>query len=199
MPSDGTDPTILSFDTSAAHCAAALLRGGQIVAQRVEELGRGQAERLIPLLEELLTEACTEWKDLDAIAVGIGPGNFTGIRISVSAARGLAMALDIPAIGVSLLDTTQFLSGQAQTAVPAPRGQFYLMDFDTQAAPVIAPGLPRDASLALSTEHSAADHVAMMARLAAQRLDKPAPSPAPLYVRPADAAPSRDLPPPLLD
>lgn len=64
-------------------------------------MARGQAERLFPMLEEVLAEGNAAWSDLSAIAVGTGPGNFTGIRISISAARGLALSLDIPAVGVS--------------------------------------------------------------------------------------------------
>ena len=59
-------------------------------------MARGQAERLVPMLEEMLAEAGLGWRDLDALGVCTGPGNFTGIRISVSAARGLALALDVP-------------------------------------------------------------------------------------------------------
>ena len=95
------DPVVLGFDTSAAHCAAALLRGDAILAHRHEEMGKGQAERLFPLLEDLLSEAGLTWRDLHVIGVGIGPGNFTGIRIAVAAARGLALSLGIPAIGIS--------------------------------------------------------------------------------------------------
>ena len=95
------NPTLLAFDTSAAHCAAALLSGGRIVRAVHEDMTRGQAERLMPMLEELLANEGAVWEELDAIAVGVGPGNFTGIRIGVSAARGLAMSLAIPAIGVS--------------------------------------------------------------------------------------------------
>lgn len=192
-------PLILAFDTSTAHCAAALLRGDSIIAHRVDDMGRGQAEHLIPMINEMLAKAGVTWAELTAIGVGIGPGNFTGIRISVAAARGLAMGLDIPAIGVSMFDTTKSLSNRAQTAVPAPRGQFYMMDFDKQVDPVILPAMPENFPVALSSEYSAADHITTMARLTAKRLDHPATSPAPLYVRPADAAPSRDLPPPLLD
>ena len=90
MPSDA--PLVLGFDTSAAHCAAALLSGGTCLAARHEEMAKGQAERLMPLIAELLEEAGAATGDLAAIGVGIGPGNFTGIRISVSAARGLAAA-----------------------------------------------------------------------------------------------------------
>ena len=115
-----SDPLVLGFDTSAAHCAAALLCGDRVVATRTEDMARGQAERLMVLLEEILAEARAEWRDLDTIGVGIGPGNFTGIRISVSAARGLALALKIPAIGVSTFQALAF--GQQGTSVAAVKG-----------------------------------------------------------------------------
>lgn len=101
-------PLVLSFDTAAAHCAAALVSGDQILGAMSEPLFKGQAERLIPMLEELLTGAGKNWSDLDLIAVGIGPGNFTGVRISVSAARGLALSLGIPAVGVSVFEALAF-------------------------------------------------------------------------------------------
>ncbi|MES2540559.1 MAG: hypothetical protein V4583_08235, partial [Pseudomonadota bacterium] len=72
---------ILAFDTSAAHCAAALLLPTPLntcrVIQRLEPMEKGQAERLIPLLEEVLAEGRIGWSDLKALAVGTGPGNFT--------------------------------------------------------------------------------------------------------------------------
>ena len=94
-------PRILAFDTSAAHCAAALLSEGEIVAARVEAMAKGQAERLMPLLEEVLADARLGWGELDALGVGTGPGNFTGVRIAVAAARGLSLSLGIPAVGVT--------------------------------------------------------------------------------------------------
>ncbi|MDA0962068.1 MAG: tRNA (adenosine(37)-N6)-threonylcarbamoyltransferase complex dimerization subunit type 1 TsaB [Proteobacteria bacterium] len=193
MPSE---PTILAFDTSAAHCAAALLHAGRVLT-RVDDMGRGQAEHLMPMLEEMLAGAGLGWRDLDGIGVGVGPGNFTGIRISVAAARGLALGLTRPASGVSLFETTQALSGQARVAVPAPRGQVYLCD--AGAAPVLAGA--EDVEAALSSDHPPADHVACIARIAAARLasGQGITPPAPLYVRPADAAPSRDAPPVMLD
>ncbi|MEO1027236.1 MAG: tRNA (adenosine(37)-N6)-threonylcarbamoyltransferase complex dimerization subunit type 1 TsaB, partial [Pseudomonadota bacterium] len=75
--------------------------GGRIVAERYEEMKKGQAERLFPMLEAVLGEVGAVWEELDAIGVGTGPGNFTGIRIAVSAARGLSLSLDVPAVGVS--------------------------------------------------------------------------------------------------
>ncbi len=71
-------------------------------------MARGQAERLIPLLQQVLNDHGAVWNDLDAIGVGVGPGNFTGIRISVSAARGLALGLGKPAIGVSNLEAQAY-------------------------------------------------------------------------------------------
>ncbi len=137
------DPTILAFDTSAAHCAAALLKNGVILGECLEHLSRGQAERLMPMLEELLTDHGLAWRDIDALAVGIGPGNFTGIRISVSAARGLALGLDIPAVGVSIFEVMRLCGGAASSAaeiisLEAPRGEAYVQPFrvgEAQSAP----------------------------------------------------------------
>ncbi|MDF1802882.1 tRNA (adenosine(37)-N6)-threonylcarbamoyltransferase complex dimerization subunit type 1 TsaB [Thalassovita sp.] len=189
-----SDPLVLAFDTSAAHCAAALLSGNRVILSRAEEMGRGQAERLIPLLEEVLAETKTTWTDLDAIGVGVGPGNFTGIRISVSAARGLALGLNIPAVGVSTFDAIA-LNADALAAVPAPRGMLYvhrgspaLIDPETLDEPYALPPSPAD--LAVAIAHCAAQILTSGAAI---------PAPAPLYVKPADAAPSRDAPPVILD
>ena len=97
---------VLGFDTSAAHCAAALLSRDRIIAHHAVKMARGQGEHLMGLLQDLLDSAGHNWRDLTALGVGIGPGNFTGIRISVAAARGLALSLRIPAIGVSSFEAT---------------------------------------------------------------------------------------------
>jgi len=73
------------------------VRGAATLAETTEPMVRGQAERLFPMIEDLLLSAGVTWPEIDTIGVGTGPGNFTGIRISVSAARGLALALGIPA------------------------------------------------------------------------------------------------------
>lgn len=119
---------ILSFDTSEAHVTAALSPSGNAI---YEKMARGQAERLIPMCEQLLGDHDATWSDLDAIGVGVGPGNFTGIRIAVSAARGLAMALDIPAIGITGFELLASAgNGQSLVALPAPRDQAYVQAFD---------------------------------------------------------------------
>jgi len=189
------EPTILAFDTSAAHCAAALLRGGAIVAARHEAMARGQAERLMPLLEELLEEAGCDWAALDALGVGVGPGNFTGIRISVALARGLALGLGRPAIGVSGFEVLAHGregggGGSGETlAIPAPRGMAYLLT--KGAAPELGPA-PEGA-----ITEPLAPAAETIARIAAARLAEGGPfaRPAPLYLRPADAAPPADAPP----
>ncbi|NVO56520.1 tRNA (adenosine(37)-N6)-threonylcarbamoyltransferase complex dimerization subunit type 1 TsaB [Rhodobacteraceae bacterium B1Z28] len=195
MPSD---PTILAFDTSAAHCAAALLRDDEIVASRAEAMSRGQAERLMPLLEEVLAGADCAWKDLDAIGVGVGPGNFTGIRISVSAARGLALGLAVPAVGVTGFDALASIAPTGQIpAIPAPREQVYVGT--DGAGPRL---ITRDEAAALAPLFFCSDpelQAKAIARITACRWTTGQNAPAPLYVRPADAAPSSDVPPALLD
>ncbi|MBA86305.1 tRNA (adenosine(37)-N6)-threonylcarbamoyltransferase complex dimerization subunit type 1 TsaB [Thalassobius sp. S69A] len=189
-----SDPLILAFDTSAAHCAAALLCGDRVVTACAEEMKRGQAERLMPLLQETLTQAGHRWTDLSAIGVGVGPGNFTGIRISVSAARGLALGLDVPAIGVSSFEAIA-LSSSDLPAVPGPRGQMYVL----RGAPQLLP--PEALTAAVALPPAPADLAVAIARCAAARLalGTQVPAPAPLYVKPADAAPSKDAPPVILD
>ncbi|SLN26014.1 tRNA (adenosine(37)-N6)-threonylcarbamoyltransferase complex dimerization subunit type 1 TsaB [Pseudooctadecabacter jejudonensis] len=191
------DPTLLAFDTSAAHCAAALRLNGMVHVV-VEEMARGQGERLMPLLEGLLAKHDQTWADLDAIAVGIGPGNFTGIRISVSAARGLALALEVPAVGMSLFETTQHLANCAMTTVPAPRDQVYLFDAETMQTPVMTDTPP--AMARSSAAFAASAHMEAMAHIAAARIMQGGdiPAPAPLYVKAPDAAPSREHPPLIL-
>ncbi len=189
--------TVLVFDTTAAHCAAALRLNGETHV-RVEEMARGQAERLMVLLEELLAQHGTDWSDLDALGVGVGPGNFTGIRISVSAARGLALGLGVPAVGVSLFDTTRHLGRLAQTAVPAPRDQLYVFDPDTMTAPILTAVENVTSDHEMSTDFTAQDHMLAMAQITAERADADTPAPKPLYVKAPDAAPSREQPPVIL-
>jgi tRNA A37 threonylcarbamoyladenosine modification protein TsaB len=188
-----TDPTILAFDTSAAHCAAALLVAGRVLA-RVDVMAKGQAEHLMGLLSEMLAKAGLGWADLDAIGVGIGPGNFTGIRIGVATARGLALGLGVPAIGVSGFDVLAHdLSRPVTAAIPAPRGQVYRQSFDSDGSgpPTLGSADPTSSYVA-APQIDAAEAVTRIARIAARRLGTTQPRPTPLYVRGPDAAPPRD-------
>lgn len=197
------DRAILAFDTSAAHCAAALLVRGQIVSARAETMARGQAERLMPLLEEMLREQGLDWSALDAIGVGVGPGNFTGIRIAVAAARGLALARRIPAVGVTAFESIRPTGMACLTAVPAPRGMLYVQEFTERSAlpPVVKAEAELDGSDLPVLRHDRVDPAriaAQIARLTDERAGSTTFRPAPLYLRPADAAPARDVAPPLL-
>lgn len=194
----GCDGFILGFDTSAAHCAAALLSGDRVISARAEEMGRGQAEHLIPLLENVLADGGVSWRELSRIGTGIGPGNFTGIRIAVSTARGLALALNIPATGVSTFEAIRFTAdSEHMPVVPAPRDHVYtwpdeadpslvtVEEAERLGKPLAYPPTPERLAMAIAQVTAKADVSA-----------KP---PAPLYVRAADAAPSRDAPPVILD
>jgi len=186
-------PTILAFDTSAAHCAAALLLGDQIVS-RVDEMAKGQAEHLMPMLEEMLASADLQWADLDGIGVGVGPGNFTGIRIALSAARGLALGLGKPAIGVNGFDARAFQESLPYTAtIPAPRQQSYAQTFTADGV-----SQPAHIDATAGAQKTAEELIEAVVRIAATRLNTETARPEPLYIRSADAAPPRDPAPVIL-
>ncbi|WP_134678372.1 tRNA (adenosine(37)-N6)-threonylcarbamoyltransferase complex dimerization subunit type 1 TsaB [Paracoccus ravus] len=194
------DALSLGFDTSAAHCAAALLQGDRVLAHRHEDMAKGQAERLFPLLLEVLAEAGADWRDLSVIGVGTGPGNFTGIRIAVAAARGLALSLGIPAVGVSATEAAALdLPRPCRVALPARAGEVIWQDFGpglvSRADQGVLHSLPPGPPL-MSPVHPLAVAIARIAL--ARRADPDLPRPAPLYLRPADAAPARDRGPLIL-
>ncbi|MEE2859754.1 MAG: tRNA (adenosine(37)-N6)-threonylcarbamoyltransferase complex dimerization subunit type 1 TsaB [Pseudomonadota bacterium] len=197
------DGITLGNDTSAAHCAAALLRGDRLLAQRHEEMAKGQAERLMPMVAELLAEAGMCWHDLSVIGVGTGPGNFTGIRVAVAAARGLSLALGIPAVGVGTHEALAVgLPKPCRIVIPGRAGEIVWQDF---AAPDEAESGSRPRQAAAGAlppgPAPAAPVVALaegVARVALSRADRSGPRPAPIYLRPADAAPARDAPPVIL-
>lgn len=104
---------LLAIDTALAACSVAVLdsgeeKGGAGSGERLvcasEELGRGHAERLMDMIGEVMAEAGVAFNDLDRIAVTVGPGSFTGLRVGLSVARGLALVLAIPVVGVTTLE-----------------------------------------------------------------------------------------------
>jgi tRNA threonylcarbamoyladenosine biosynthesis protein TsaB len=95
--------TLLLIDTSTARCAA-FVRQGDSDHQTIENGTRGQDARLAPMVRDLLTTAGLGPKDITRIGVIIGPGAFTGVRIGVSFARGLGLALPVPVMGINALD-----------------------------------------------------------------------------------------------
>lgn len=206
MPSDtGSGPAVLGFDTSGGWCRAALLRGTTVLAARDDVMARGQGERLMPLLEETLAEGGLSWRDLAALGVGVGPGNFTGIRISVAAARGLALGLGIPAIGVSRFEALALDGPSLPVLVAAPRGQAWMQhpggapvqgDVPASGRALIADPAEFPDLAITSATHPLAVAIALIAR---RRMARPQPRPAPLYLREADAALPSEAPPALID
>jgi tRNA threonylcarbamoyl adenosine modification protein YeaZ len=210
---------ILGFSTSGPYCGAALWSQGDVIAAQHEEIAKGQAERLMPMIGEVMDEAQITFKDLDAIGVGIGPGNFTGIRISVAAVRGLAMGLGIPAVGVSLLEALAWGHEKPVLAsIKAGRDHYYLQRFaegarrgpELVAAGAVAewahPGLTCIGDdECLIAEQIGAKYgpapfypASAVARIASERWQNTPEAPRPLYIRPVDAAPARDAAPVIL-
>ena len=97
-------PYILCIETSTEICSVALAHGGDCVAVKECNTNNSHAKNMIPFVEEVLQQAAIDKKQLNAIAVGVGPGSYTGLRIGVSTAKGLAYTLGIPAIAISTLE-----------------------------------------------------------------------------------------------
>lgn len=93
---------ILAIDCAHGDCSAALSDGEKIISEIDEQMERGQAERLIPMVRDVLKQADASFADIDVVAVTTGPGSFTGVRVGLAAADGIAMAAGLPMIGVSV-------------------------------------------------------------------------------------------------
>ncbi len=141
---------LLALDAAGAACSAALWRDGGIVAHRFAAMRRGQSEHLVPMIEEVMTAAETAYDTLDGLAVTIGPGGFTGVRIGLATARGLALALRRPLIGISSFEAvaaavpTAERSGRMLAVVlDSKRHEVYVQAFapsDTGDLRPVAPG-----------------------------------------------------------
>jgi tRNA threonylcarbamoyladenosine biosynthesis protein TsaB len=209
--------TVLAIDTAMAACSAAVWRGG-LLAHRFEPMQRGHAERLAPMVEEVMREAGLRFDEVDRIAVTIGPGTFTGLRIGLAMARGLALALDRPVIGVTTLETiASARQGREHPIVvisDARRDECYFAAFTPDLMPLHAPvvlplaeivrllparpayalGAAADALISASRRDDlirVRNDLPDAARLALLASARPVTdrSPEPLYLRPPDAKP----------
>jgi tRNA threonylcarbamoyladenosine biosynthesis protein TsaB len=150
--------TLLVLDTAQGLCTVALGREGQVIAARSEPMTRGHQERLPALVEAVLAEACIAASALEVIAATRGPGSFTGLRVGLAFAQGLAAATGARPIGLSSLDALAVQAHRAAPDEPRPlaavmdarRGQVYLALWGEKKA-----GAEADPALARPLLHAA--------------------------------------------
>ena len=138
---------VLALDTAGVDCAAAVYDSGgdRLLGDITETIGKGHAEHLIALIDRVLAKAGLTLDQIERIAVTVGPGSFTGIRVGVAAARGFALALGIPAVGVTTLAVIaavhrpQAAGRPILVAMDAKRGEVYLQTFGADGLPVNEP------------------------------------------------------------
>jgi len=130
---------ILGLDTTTLACSVALLKDETLLAEFTTNTRKTHSERLMPLIDFLLRECQVEREQLGAVAAAAGPGSFTGIRIGLATARGLAQGLNIPAIGVSTLEAlAEAVVAPGSLICPlldARRSQVYTALYRREAAP----------------------------------------------------------------
>jgi tRNA threonylcarbamoyl adenosine modification protein YeaZ len=154
---------LLAIDCSANLCAACVLDSAtdSELGRAVLDLGKGHAEHLMAVVGDALKGSGMGFPDLGAIAVSVGPGSFTGVRVGVSAARGFALALNIPAIGVTTLEAIaaeardQFGARPVMSALAAGRDEIHAAVYDEFGMMRYAPSVTslREAAL-LAAEFS---------------------------------------------
>ncbi len=184
---------VLAIDTALAACSAAVLDTayGGIVASESLPMLRGHAEALMPLLARVMKASGMAFRDLDRIVVTTGPGSFTGLRVGLSAARGIALATGMPAVGVSTLSAyaAPYLGVDDKSpvvaAIDARHDHVYLQVFAPGGRTIVAPRLAalRDAVRAAS--ETAACIVGSAAQAVAAGLGKTAPPPVTIDARAA--------------
>lgn len=129
----------LSIDTALAACGVAVVEGESTRACAIRPMARGHQEALAPLVSEIMAEAGASFDALDRIAVTVGPGSFTGLRVGLAFAKALALALDKPCVGIGTLEA---LAGQnpafTASVIDARREHLYLQCF-TGGVALMAP------------------------------------------------------------
>jgi tRNA threonylcarbamoyladenosine biosynthesis protein TsaB len=208
---------ILAVDTALGACSVALLEDDRLIAHIFEPMERGHAERLAPMVDEAMKQACVEFAALNRLAVTVGPGTFTGQRVGLAFMRGLRLALHIPLTGVTTLEAMA-MAAMAETGLPraaaihdARRAEAYLLlrEGETVVQPPIvlpfAEAVTRIAAFgacALAGTGAASAHEklgrdfalstirqpdALWVARLAQKYPAPAEAPGPLYLRAPDA------------
>jgi tRNA threonylcarbamoyladenosine biosynthesis protein TsaB len=137
------DFRLLAIDTATEACSAALLIGDRVV-ERSEIAPRRHAELILPMIEAVLAEAGISRRQIDGIAVGRGPGAFTGVRLAISVAQGLALGLDIPVVPVSSLaalaqDVPAEIDAPILAVIDARMGEIYAGAFRRGVSGLVEP------------------------------------------------------------
>lgn len=163
---------VLAMDSSTSACSAALWSEGKVLARRLSPMARGQSEALLPMVAEVMDEAGLSFADLGLLAVTVGPGAFTGLRIGLAAARGLALATGLPLAGVATtvavaagISPEERQGRHVLVAIESRREEKWLQVFDSALAPLspirgLAPGQAAElASGLLVVAGDAADQI----------------------------------------
>ena len=122
---------ILALDTCLTACSVAVTDGERVLAHASEVMARGHQERLAPMAQAVMAKAGIGFERLERIAVTVGPGSFTGLRVGIAFAKGLAAALSIPLVGIGTLEALGAeADGLVFAAIDARRDQLYLQAFE---------------------------------------------------------------------
>lgn len=131
------------MDTATSACSVALWQDGEIIENRFEAMMRGQAEALVPMIAGVLQDTDTPAKNLGLLAVTVGPGAFTGLRIGLATARGMALATDIPCLGLTTteviahaVDDILIPDGCLLVALDSKRSDLYVQLFSHEKVPL---------------------------------------------------------------
>lgn len=124
---------VLAFDTALGACTAGVWRDGSMLAEEHALMPQGHAEALMPMIERVMSQANLTYNALDRIAVTVGPGSFTGLRVGIATARGLAMAAGKPAVGITTTEALAAAVGDARhpilSVIDSKRGDTYAQMF----------------------------------------------------------------------
>jgi tRNA threonylcarbamoyladenosine biosynthesis protein TsaB len=148
---------VLSLDTALGACSAAVVRDGVTLAAASEPMLRGHQERLAPLVQEIMQAAGLPFSAIDRVGVTVGPGSFTGLRVGLAFAKGLALALGRPCVGVGTLEALAASEpgpGLTFAAIDARRGQVYLQAFSGGQSVMAPDVLPVETAAARLAEFS---------------------------------------------
>lgn len=182
---------VLGLDTTGADCSACVLHGETVLAYISEPIGRGHAERLAPMVVEVLAAAGLSPNDIDRIAVCTGPGSFTGLRVALSFAKGFSLPRQTPVLGFdALIITAAESAGTCTVYRDVKRGQVFAARYRNGTADAAPTAMTMDAAISLAgddplIETQGAD-VRVMAKLAMSAIPSDYPA-NPLYARAPDA------------